>query len=104
MISREYTEDTLKNILTIPLSFRELLVGKLITAGLLALVLAVVTFVLSLIIVLISGFQAGSAAVMVKSLIQMMVMKSCIYLAVLPIIVKRRANGLTRYIDLRLSD
>lgn len=95
MISREYTEDTLKNILTIPLSFRRLLAGKLITAGLLALFLAVVTFVLSLTVVLISGFQTGSAAVMVKSLMQMMVMNLCIYLAVLPIIVltSRNPNG-----------
>lgn len=30
MISREYTDDTLKNIETLPISFRKLLAGKLL--------------------------------------------------------------------------
>ena len=33
MISREQTDDTLKNILTVPISFKRLLTGKLIVCG-----------------------------------------------------------------------
>ena len=35
MISREQTDDTLKNILTVPVSFKRLLTGKLIVCGVL---------------------------------------------------------------------
>ena len=45
IISREGTDDTLKNILTIPLSFPALLVGKLFVCGLLSLFLGIVSAV-----------------------------------------------------------
>ena len=37
MISREYTDDTLKNIETLPISFQKLLAGKLIVSAVLSL-------------------------------------------------------------------
>lgn len=37
MISREQTDDTLKNILTVPISFKKLLTGKLIVCGVLSI-------------------------------------------------------------------
>lgn len=45
MISREYTDDTLKNIETLPISFRKLLAGKLIVSAILSLFLGIVCFV-----------------------------------------------------------
>ena len=39
MISREQTDDTLKNILTVPISFKWLLTGKLIVCGVLSIIL-----------------------------------------------------------------
>ncbi|OMF06067.1 ABC transporter permease [Paenibacillus sp. FSL H7-0331] len=95
IINREQTDDTLKNILTIPVTFRRLLVGKLITVGMLAILFGAVSFVLTLIVFLMSGFPGLSAAVMVQSLFQMIGMNLCIYLAVLPIIVftSRSTNG-----------
>lgn len=39
MINREYTDDTLKNILTIPLSFSKLMIGKLTALGILSVFL-----------------------------------------------------------------
>lgn len=49
LINREYTDDTLKNILTVPISFQKLLAGKLAAMGLLALILGVYIAVLPLI-------------------------------------------------------
>lgn len=39
MINREYTDDTLKNILTVPLPFSKLMIGKLTTLGVLSVLL-----------------------------------------------------------------
>ena len=49
MISREYTDDTLKNIETLPISFRKLLAGKLIVSAILSLFLGIVCFVFTVI-------------------------------------------------------
>ncbi|WP_334073244.1 MULTISPECIES: ABC transporter permease [Paenibacillus] len=95
IINREQTDDTLKNILTIPVTFRRLLIGKLITVGILSIFLGAVSFVLTLVVFLISGFTGLSAAFMVQSLFQMIGINLCVYLAVLPIVVvtSRSANG-----------
>ena len=42
MISREQTDDTLKNILTVPVSFKRLLTGKLIVCGVLSIVFGLI--------------------------------------------------------------
>lgn len=52
IIERERTDDTLKNILTIPISFRRLLTGKLVAVGCMVVVLSVIEFFLTLIIAL----------------------------------------------------
>ena len=44
MISREYTDGTLKNIETLPISFQKLLAGKLIVSAVLSLFLGAVCF------------------------------------------------------------
>lgn len=44
MISREQTDDTLKNILTVPVSFKRLLTGKLIVCGVLSIAFGAVFF------------------------------------------------------------
>ena len=41
MISREYTDDTLKNIVVIPISFRKLMAGKLVVSAVLSLIIDV---------------------------------------------------------------
>lgn len=45
IIERERVEDTLKNILTIPLSYRNLLTGKIIAGGAVAVFLAFIEFI-----------------------------------------------------------
>ena len=60
MISREYTDDTLKNIETLPISFRKLLAGKLIVSAILSLFLGIVCFVFTVIANFIMGYDAVS--------------------------------------------
>ena len=44
LINREYTDDTLKNILTVPVSFHRFLWGKLLTSGILAVGFGIYSF------------------------------------------------------------
>lgn len=68
IIERERVDDTLKNILTIPIPFRKLLAGKLIAVGGLAIILALVrmigmnlfVYVAVLPIIVFTGQRAGS--------------------------------------------
>ena len=55
MISREYTDDTLKNIETLPISFRKLLAGKLIVSAILSLFLGIVCFAFTVVANFIMG-------------------------------------------------
>lgn len=45
IINREYTDDTLKSIITIPVSFQKLIFGKLIVTGVLTIVFGVFSFI-----------------------------------------------------------
>ena len=55
LINREYTDDTLKNILTVPVSFHRFLWGKLLTSGILAVGFGIYSFFAAIIV----GFFAG---------------------------------------------
>lgn len=68
IIERERVDDTLKNILTIPIPFRKLLAGKLIAVGGLAIILAAIEFVFTMIIFFISRFPGFSFAGMILAL------------------------------------
>ncbi len=48
IINREYTDNTLKSMITVPVSQKQLLTGKLIVTGLLALLFAVFSFICTL--------------------------------------------------------
>ena len=69
IIERERVDDTLKNILTIPIPFRKLLAGKLIAVGGLAIILAAIEFVFTMIIFFISRFPGFSFAGMILELL-----------------------------------
>lgn len=86
MIDRERTDDTLKNILTIPVSFQKLLVGKLVAVGCMAIVLSAVEFLFTIMIFLVSGFPGFTAAGAGKVLFQMIGINLSAYLAVMPVI------------------
>ncbi len=86
-MERERTDDTLKNLMSLPISFRRLLVGKLLTSGLIAVLLALIEFVFTLGVFFISGYPGFSPSIAVRSLIQMIGMNLCVYVVVLPIII-----------------
>ena len=87
IIERERVDDTLKNIMTIPIPFRKLLAGKLIAVGGLAIILAAIEFVFTMIVFFISRFPGFSFAGMILALVRMIGMNLFVYVAVLPIIV-----------------
>ena len=57
MISREYTDDTLKNIVVIPISFRKLMAGKLAVSSVLSLIMGMVCFLFTVAGAFIMGYD-----------------------------------------------
>ena len=87
MISREYTDDTLKNIETLPISFQKLLAGKLIVSAVLSLFLGAVCFVFTVIANFIMGYDGFALLPAITGLVQMTLLGFFLYLTMLPIIV-----------------
>lgn len=54
---REYTEDTLKNVLTVPVSLRKLLLGKILVVLLLTILLSVLSGLLGLLLCCMAGLS-----------------------------------------------
>ncbi len=86
LINREYTDDTLKNVLTVPISFPKLLTGKLAAIGLLSVVLGIYSFIITIIVGICAGLPGMSISVLISGLLYMAGISVCIYAAVLPII------------------
>ena len=87
MISREQTDDTLKNILTVPVSFKRLLTGKLIVCGVLSIVFGLICSLFTVIAELIVGFPGFHFSVLLQAVLQITAVNFFLYLAVLPIII-----------------
>ena len=87
MISREYTDDTLKNIETLPISLQKLLAGKLIVSAVLSLFLGAVCFAFTVIANFIMGYDGFALLPAITGLVQMTLLGFFLYLAMLPIIV-----------------
>ncbi|MBO1305570.1 ABC transporter permease [Enterococcus sp. 669A] len=96
IISREQKDDTLKNIQVIPISFKRLLVGKLILCGALSIFLGVVCALFTIAAEFFAGFPGFTVGLAFQSLIQMTLSNFLLYLAVLPIIVltSRRSGSM----------
>lgn len=87
MISREYTDDTLKNIETLPISFQKLLAGKLIVSAVLSLFLGAVCFAFTVIANFIMGYDGFALLPAITGMVQMTLLGFFLYLTMLPIIV-----------------
>lgn len=87
MISREQTDDTLKNILTVPVSFKRLLTGKLIVCGVLSIVFGLICSLFTVIAELIVGFPGFHFSLILQAVLQITAVNLFLYLAVLPIII-----------------
>ena len=86
MISREQTDDTLKNILTVPISFKKLLTGKLIVCGVLSIIFGLICSLFTIIAEMIVGFPGFEISLALKATLQITAVNFFLYLAVLPII------------------
>lgn len=86
LINREYTDDTLKNIFVVPVSFRKLLAGKLFATALIVCILGCYSFFVSLIIGLLSDLKGISFLILIRGCLQMVGISICTYIVVLPII------------------
>ena len=78
IISREGTDDTLKNILTVPLSFPALLAGKLAVCGLLSLFLGIVSTVFTVTASSLLGFPGGDLLSVMQTGLQ--ITANCLFL------------------------
>lgn len=86
-MERERTDDTLKSIACIPVSFRRLLAGKVLVCGLLAVFLAVIQLLFTLLMALILHYEEITGGAVLKALVQMVGMNCCLLVSVLPIII-----------------
>ncbi len=87
MIARERTDDVLKNILTVPISFRRLLIGKLIVCGVLSIFFGVICSLFTIAAEMLAGFPGFGMPLAFKAFVQITAVNFFLYLAVLPIIV-----------------
>ncbi len=86
IINREGTDDTLKSILTIPVSFPALLFGKLTVCGLLSLFLGFASTLFTVTASFLLGFPDGTLPAILQAAAQITLNCLFLYLAVLPII------------------
>lgn len=95
IINREYTDCTLKTVLTVPVSFRKMLTGKLIAIGLITILFAALSFLCTLLLGFVFQIEDISIPLIVKSMYQIFGIGVCNYIAVLPIITFfcRKQNG-----------
>lgn len=86
LINREYTDDTLKNILTVPVSFRKFLAGKLAAIGLLSVLFGIYSLIVTWIVSVIARLPGINAADFLYGLLRMIPLSVLIYVIVLPVI------------------
>ncbi len=86
IINREGTDDTLKSILTVPLSFPTLLFGKLTVCGLLSLFLGLTSVVFTVSASFLLGFPGGTLPAILQAAAQITFNCLFLYIAVLPVI------------------
>ena len=86
IITREYTDDTMKNISTIPISYRQLLSGKLLVLLLLTICFSFIGCVIALAINIIAGFSGVHFGNLFNLFIRVIGANIGIYISVLPII------------------
>lgn len=95
IINREYVDHTLKNMLTVPIPFRKLLAGKVITVGFVTVLYGFFSFLCTLFLGVFFCHEGMSLVLIMKSFFQLIGLGLCCYLAVLPIIIffSRKQNG-----------
>ena len=86
IINREGRDDTLKSILTVPVSFHALLYGKLFVCGLLSLFLGITSAAFTMSAAFLMGFPGGNSPAIAQAVAQIVLNCLFLYIAVTPII------------------
>lgn len=86
LINREYIDNTLKNILPVPISFQRLLFGKLLAVGILSILLGLYGYVITIIVGLLCGFSGLNTTVLITGILQMLGTAAFTYISILPIV------------------
>lgn len=86
IIAREKSDDTLKSIMTIPVSYSALIGGKLIVCGFLSVFFGLASTVFTVVAELLVGFPGFSVTAVMQALIQITFNTLFLYIAVTPII------------------
>lgn len=87
IISRETTDDTLKSILTVPISYKKLLIAKFWLLLFLTIVFSIFNALLSICFNAFLGFSGMNIHMMLMSAAQIIVSDILVYISVLPIII-----------------
>ncbi len=95
IIAREEKDDTLKSILTIPVSYNSLLWGKLFVCALLSLLFGLASAIFTVIANFILGFPGLSLTSALQTFVQIISNCLFLYIAVMPVIAfaARLSNG-----------
>lgn len=86
LINREYTDDTLKNLLTVPLSFRQLLAGKAAVICLLSVLLSGFSLLVTTAVSALAGLPRIGPRPFLHGLAQMTGLAVGVFIAVLPLL------------------
>lgn len=80
MMNREYTDDTLKNLLTVPLSYAQIAIGKLVTLGIVSILLGIFNSLVTIVVGLIACRENMNTYTLFNGILQISVMAlfSCI--------------------------
>ena len=80
LINREYTDDTLKNILTVPISFRKFLAGKLTAIGILSVLFGIYSLIVTLVVSFFAGLPGINAPDFFYGLLRVIPLSALIYI------------------------
>lgn len=86
LIHREHTDDTLKNILAVPLSYRKFLCGKLASTAILAVLFGILSLLAALVLSFLVKLPDIRFSVFFRGLCQMVALSLCVYITVAPVI------------------
>ena len=87
LINREYVDDTLKNVLTVPISFHRFLMGKMAVIGLLAIIFGMCSVLVALVSGICAGLPDRNGLVVLKCMVQMTGLSIGICIVVYPVII-----------------
>ena len=86
LINREYTDDTIKNILPVPVSFGRFLAGKLAAVGLLSVLFGIYSVIATVAVSILAGLPGLNAVNFFRGLFRMILLAVLVYCIVFPII------------------